>query len=440
MTVLNDTMLCLRWNNPSSKLNLSEAFQELRNDADFFDVSLGCANGSKGNSLKAHKLILSAYSNVFKEVLKQHSNHNDPFIYLKGVSYDELSAMLDFMYQGEVYVSQSNLNAFLTMAKDLQVKGLTENVKTPKNILPKSVEDPFTKKLVSNEKDMKIPFQPDLVKKEMLMKKYNFLNKTEEETKSKFEKMTNLSSWKDIKPSLKNLKKYRNDPLSMISKLPRNDFNRDNPLEDAISEKEEDSMIEEANKNISEENQLDDFEELPPGTKGTVKDLMFRMGRKIEHGKKMRQLAKCKLCSKEGRTDHIQNHIKSAHQQSLITSDPETPQHDKFSFEMDSDALKNLPEENISNEEGEEDNEEFPLIDDFIENMDKRVQQGVHNRKFARCKLCSKECRSDNIRLHIKNTHGGMFRKVAEGNKDILVKTEIGTTDQMEDKYFSSAE
>merc|ERR1712004_595117 len=46
---------------------------------------------------------------------------------LKGVKYKELLSVLNFMYQGEVNVAQEELNSFLTVAKDLHVKGLTQN-------------------------------------------------------------------------------------------------------------------------------------------------------------------------------------------------------------------------------------------------------------------------------------------------------------------------
>ena len=36
-------------------------------------------------------------------------------------------AILEFMYNGEVNVSQEDLNSFLSVAEDLKVKGLTQN-------------------------------------------------------------------------------------------------------------------------------------------------------------------------------------------------------------------------------------------------------------------------------------------------------------------------
>ena len=39
-----------------------------------------------------------------------------------------LQAILEFMYNGEVNVSQEDLSSFLAVAEDLKVKGLTQNL------------------------------------------------------------------------------------------------------------------------------------------------------------------------------------------------------------------------------------------------------------------------------------------------------------------------
>jgi len=111
---------CLRWNDFES--NISSAFKELREDKDFFDVTLACDD----DQLQAHKVILSACSPFFKTVLRR-NRHEHPLLYLKGVKYQELVAVLNFMYHGEVNVAQEELNSFLAIAEELKVKGLTQN-------------------------------------------------------------------------------------------------------------------------------------------------------------------------------------------------------------------------------------------------------------------------------------------------------------------------
>ena len=111
---------CLRWNDFES--NISVAFREIREEKDFFDCTLSC--GSR--QIQAHKLILSACSPFFRSILKQNP-HQHPLLYLKGVEFTDLQAVLNFMYHGEVNVAQEELNSFLSVAEDLQIKGLTQN-------------------------------------------------------------------------------------------------------------------------------------------------------------------------------------------------------------------------------------------------------------------------------------------------------------------------
>eukprot|EP00092_Neocalanus_flemingeri_P020463 GFUD01022168.1.p1 GENE.GFUD01022168.1~~GFUD01022168.1.p1 ORF type:complete len:334 (-),score=101.02 GFUD01022168.1:6-1007(-) len=111
---------CLRWNDFES--NISVAFRDIREEKDFFDCTLSC--GSR--QIQAHKLILSACSPFFRSILKQNP-HQHPLLYLKGVSFRDMEAVLNFMYHGEVNVAQDDLNSFLQVAEDLRVKGLTQN-------------------------------------------------------------------------------------------------------------------------------------------------------------------------------------------------------------------------------------------------------------------------------------------------------------------------
>jgi len=111
---------CLRWND--FEANISSAFRDLREDKDFFDVTLACVD----DQIQAHKVILSACSPFFRTILKR-NKHEHPLLYLNGVKYVDLVAVLNFMYHGEVNVAQEELNSFLAVAEDLKVKGLTQN-------------------------------------------------------------------------------------------------------------------------------------------------------------------------------------------------------------------------------------------------------------------------------------------------------------------------
>jgi len=117
---MSSEKFCLRWNDFES--NISSAFRELRDDKDFFDVTLACDD----EQIQAHKVILSACSPFFRNILRRNP-HQHPLLYLKGVKYTDLQSVLNFMYHGEVNVAQEELNSFLAVAEDLRVKGLTQN-------------------------------------------------------------------------------------------------------------------------------------------------------------------------------------------------------------------------------------------------------------------------------------------------------------------------
>jgi len=109
--------LCLSWNKYES--NFSVAFQDLRQEKEFFDVTLACKDGQ----LEAHKVILSSCSTFFRDILKRNP-HVHPLLYMKDVKLSHLQAVMDFMYQGNVNVDQKELDTFLALARELKVKGL----------------------------------------------------------------------------------------------------------------------------------------------------------------------------------------------------------------------------------------------------------------------------------------------------------------------------
>lgn len=110
---------CLRWNNHQS--TLVSVFEKLLENETLID----CTLWAEGQVLRAHKVVLSACSPCFEAMLcVQEEKH--PIIFLKDVKYLELKAMLDYMYKGEVNISQDQLDSFLKTAEALQVKGLTD--------------------------------------------------------------------------------------------------------------------------------------------------------------------------------------------------------------------------------------------------------------------------------------------------------------------------
>ena len=73
----------------------------------------------------AHKYVLVASSPVFENILLSNS-HPHSLIYLRGVKYQELGSILQFIYLGEVSIYRSNRTRLFQAAKDLQITHLAE--------------------------------------------------------------------------------------------------------------------------------------------------------------------------------------------------------------------------------------------------------------------------------------------------------------------------
>ena len=109
----------LRWNDFQE--NTTSAFGNLRDDKQFTDVTLVSEDGQQ---LEAHKVILSASSPFFMNILKL-NKHPNPLVYLKGFKAKELHSLIDFMHHGVADIYQDDLDIFLAKAEELQLKGLT---------------------------------------------------------------------------------------------------------------------------------------------------------------------------------------------------------------------------------------------------------------------------------------------------------------------------
>ena len=70
----------LRWKDFQS--NITSSFRELREDSEFFDVTLCCNNGT--DIIQAHKVVLAACSPFFRKILNHQKNQQNPLLYLKG--------------------------------------------------------------------------------------------------------------------------------------------------------------------------------------------------------------------------------------------------------------------------------------------------------------------------------------------------------------------
>lgn len=108
---------CVRWNSYQS--NLQNAFPKLLTSEHFVDVTLAC----ESEMIKCHKVVLSACSTYFEKLLVQNPCQH-PIIFMKDMRFVEMQALVDFMYKGEVNVTQDELPSLLRSAEALQIRGL----------------------------------------------------------------------------------------------------------------------------------------------------------------------------------------------------------------------------------------------------------------------------------------------------------------------------
>ena len=97
--------------------DLNNRFQELFKSRELTDVTLVFDDQMQ---LEAHKIILSAWSPVFRSMFAN-SSHPHPIIFLKGMSYRNVLSIMEFLYKGEVTIAKDSVDEFLSDAEDLQI-------------------------------------------------------------------------------------------------------------------------------------------------------------------------------------------------------------------------------------------------------------------------------------------------------------------------------
>jgi hypothetical protein len=116
--IMKNEVFSLKWNFFQNVGK--EMFQNIQTDQTFSDVTLVCDGNQQ---IKAHKVILSACSQFFKDILLANP-HPHPLLFLKGVKMSILDKIIGFVYQGEAEVNQHELDNFLSVAVELKIKGL----------------------------------------------------------------------------------------------------------------------------------------------------------------------------------------------------------------------------------------------------------------------------------------------------------------------------
>jgi len=117
-----------------------DGFRELREAEELLDVTLACED----DTLDVHKVVMSASSPFFRKVLSK-TKQGHPFIYMKGIKFEYLKIIVDFVYKGEAFIAAEELDVFLEAAQELQITGLATDEDEQKNLekssKPKIKED-----------------------------------------------------------------------------------------------------------------------------------------------------------------------------------------------------------------------------------------------------------------------------------------------------------
>ncbi|XP_045489617.1 uncharacterized protein LOC111002968 isoform X3 [Pieris rapae] len=127
---------CLRWKHHHS--NVQSMFAQLLEKERFCDVTLYCSpnfatqlskdmeTNLRGVSLRAHRVVLAACSELLGTLLGAHEAQGEPVLVIDGAEPQHVRALLDYMYTGEMNVHHSQLAGLLKTAEELRIKGLTD--------------------------------------------------------------------------------------------------------------------------------------------------------------------------------------------------------------------------------------------------------------------------------------------------------------------------
>lgn len=121
--MMSSEKFCLQWK--EFQENVKHSYKEVRRTGEFSDITLACEDGQQ---IRAHKVILSASSTFFRDLLSS-NDHPQPLL-LRGLKGSDLISVVDFIYHGEVEVEKENLYDFLAIGEKLKLKGLA---KTPEH-------------------------------------------------------------------------------------------------------------------------------------------------------------------------------------------------------------------------------------------------------------------------------------------------------------------
>lgn len=105
-------------------LGLPAIFEDMYLNERLVDVTLSCCDGQ----LQAHKLVLAASSSYFSNLFDKLANpFHYPVIVMKDMQIGDLKLIVDFMYRGQLTVTQERFLNLAKSAENLQINGLSRD-------------------------------------------------------------------------------------------------------------------------------------------------------------------------------------------------------------------------------------------------------------------------------------------------------------------------
>ena len=153
---MNQEKFKLTWHTYTD--HLREMLHDMKDSNELTDVTLVSEDKKQ---FKAHKVVLSASSPVFKSIISDYSLAL-PIIYLRGIQSYEIESILQFIYLGQATFYKDRMNEFLSVAKSLEIKEIKK-------------ESPENEEFATTEFEMKIESpeynsQPDQIKEDNVFK------------------------------------------------------------------------------------------------------------------------------------------------------------------------------------------------------------------------------------------------------------------------------
>ena len=118
---------------PEFPLFCKDLLRDLKESKSFTDVTLV---GDDNIPVEAHKIVLSAHSNVFKEAVRA-LECDKLLIQCNGFMNKDINSLLDFMYLGETAREFKDAHVLFRIGKFLQIKHLSDECEVDQNILNK---------------------------------------------------------------------------------------------------------------------------------------------------------------------------------------------------------------------------------------------------------------------------------------------------------------